>query len=133
MWDRPNVSPRIVDVEMQGRRTRPTVIDPVAMLCLVAGCTAPAPERQPEATHSATPSPIEHERAIEDYIVHGSVALGTINSVIVEVDGIRDWSFTAMAAGRTITAMSGRSPSPSCPRWSGSRLPRERSARWMRP
>jgi len=75
-------------VEMQGRRTRPTVIVLVAMLCLVAGCTAPKPERQPDATHSATPSPIELERAIEDYIANGSVALGTINSVIVEVDGI---------------------------------------------
>lgn len=75
-------------MEMQGRRTRPTVIVLVAMLCLVAGCTAPKPERQPDATHSATPSPIELERAIEDYIANGSVALGTINSVIVEVDGI---------------------------------------------
>jgi CubicO group peptidase (beta-lactamase class C family) len=88
MWDRPNVSPRIDDVEMQGRRTRPTVIVLVAMLCLVASCTAPTPERQPEATHSATTSPIELERAIGDYIANGSVALGTINSVIVEVDGI---------------------------------------------
>src|SRR5215212_5072208 len=74
---------------MQGRRTRAAVTLLVAMLYIVAGCTALAPERQPEATHSATPSPIELERATEDYIANGSVALRTINSVIVEVDGIR--------------------------------------------
>ena len=89
MWDRPSLSPRIGDVEMQVRRTRAAVTLLVAMLSLVAGCTAVAPERQPEATHSATPSPIELERAIGDYIANGSVALGTINSVVVEVDGIR--------------------------------------------
>ena len=89
MWDRPNLSPRIGDVDMQGRRTRAAVTLLVAMLYIVAGCTALAPERRPDATHSATPSPSELERAIEDYIANGSVALGTINSVVVEVDGIR--------------------------------------------
>ena len=48
--------PAIGDVEMQDRRTRAAVTLIVAMLSLVAGCTALAPERQPEATHSATPS-----------------------------------------------------------------------------
>jgi len=85
----PYLFPRVGDVEMQGRRTRAAVTLLVAMLYIVAGCTALAPEREPEATHSATPSPIELERATEDYIANGSVALGTINSVIVEVDGIR--------------------------------------------
>jgi CubicO group peptidase (beta-lactamase class C family) len=73
---------------MQSRRTRAAVTVLVAMLCMVAGCTA-LPEQQPEATHSASPSPIELERAIGDYIANGSVALGTINSVVVEIDGIR--------------------------------------------
>jgi CubicO group peptidase (beta-lactamase class C family) len=85
MWDRPNLFPRVGDVEMQGRRTRAAVTLLVAMLI-----SSPAARHsQPEATHSATPSPIELERATEDYIANGSVALGTINSVIVEVDGIR--------------------------------------------
>jgi CubicO group peptidase (beta-lactamase class C family) len=74
---------------MQSRRTRAAVTVLVAMLCMVAGCTALGPEQQPEATHSASPSPIELERAIGDYIANGSVALGTINSVVVEIDGIR--------------------------------------------
>ena len=76
-------------MDMQGRRTRAAVTLLVAMLYIVAGCTALAPERRPDATHSATPSPSELERAIEDYIANGSVALETINSVVVEVDGIR--------------------------------------------
>ena len=53
MRGRPNRSPRIGDVERQGRRTRAAVTLLVAMLYIVAGCTALAPERQPEATHSA--------------------------------------------------------------------------------
>lgn len=44
---------------MQGRRTRAAVTLVVAMLYIVCSCTALAPE----ATHSATPSPIELERA----------------------------------------------------------------------
>jgi CubicO group peptidase (beta-lactamase class C family) len=61
----------------------------VALLCLVTGCTASGPERQPEATHSASASTVDLERAVEDYIANGSVTVRTINSVVVDVDGVR--------------------------------------------
>jgi CubicO group peptidase (beta-lactamase class C family) len=61
----------------------------VALLCLVAGCTASGPEGQPEATRSASASIVDLERAVEDYIATGSVTLRTINSVVVDVDGVK--------------------------------------------
>jgi CubicO group peptidase (beta-lactamase class C family) len=74
---------------MQSHRTRPALAVLVVLLCLVTGCTASAPERQQETTHSASASIVHPERAVEDYISTGSVKLRTINSVIVDVDGVR--------------------------------------------
>ena len=74
---------------MYGCRTRPVVTVFVVLLCLVTGCTASGPERQPEATHSVSVSTVDLERAVEDYIATGSVTLRTINSVVVDVDGVR--------------------------------------------
>jgi hypothetical protein len=76
-------------VELQGHRTRAAVTLLMAILPLVAGCTALAPETAAGGNTLGHPSPIELERATEDYIANGSVTLGTMNSVAVEVDGTR--------------------------------------------
>ena len=61
----------------------------IATLCFVTGCTASRPETQTDASPSASASVVDLERAVEDHIAAGSVALGTINSVVVDVDGTR--------------------------------------------
>jgi CubicO group peptidase (beta-lactamase class C family) len=58
------------------------------LLVLVTGCTASRPNREPEATPSTAAS-VDLGRALEDYIANGSAPLGTINSVVVDVDGAR--------------------------------------------
>ena len=86
---------------MHGRRTRSAVTVLVALLCLVAGCTAPGPERRSEATHSTSASTVDLERAVEDYIATGPVTLRTINSVVVDVDGVKQLELYRSSGGPT--------------------------------
>jgi CubicO group peptidase (beta-lactamase class C family) len=74
---------------MHGRVERLAVVILIATLCFGAGCTAPRPKPQRDATLSASASVVDLERVVNDYIAVGSVTLGTINSVVVDVDGIR--------------------------------------------
>lgn len=72
---------------MRDCRTRCAVTMFAGMLCLISGCSAPERERQPE--RSASASVIDLNRAVEDYIASGSLKLKTINSVVVDVDGVK--------------------------------------------
>ena len=74
---------------MHGRKAHIALTVLAGLLVLVTGCTGSRPNREPEATPSTAASVVDLGRALEDYIANGSVPLGTINSVVVDVDGVR--------------------------------------------
>ena len=74
---------------LRGRLLRTAVVSVLACLSLSSGCDAPSPAA-PEPTRSPSPSRPDSRAlaaSIEKAITSGSVALDTIEAVLVSVDG----------------------------------------------